>query len=82
MEQGLAAQAAGMGQGAGPEMVQQVVQLLLEGVSPEELMQQGVPIEVIEEAIMMIQAQEQQQATMAQPAQTETGLAMSAARGM
>jgi ribose 5-phosphate isomerase len=81
MMEGLAGQ-MGQGQGAGSEMVQQVVQLLMQGVSPEELVQQGVPIEVIQEAIAMIQAQEQQEMAMQQPAHTEGGLAMTSGRGM
>ena len=75
MEQGLAQQAAGQDM---QMMVQQVVQLLMEGVAPEDLLQQGVPMEVIQEAIAIIQAQEQQMATQQSPASTEAGLAMMA----
>lgn len=75
MEQGLAQQAAGQDM---QMMVQQVVQLLMEGVAPEDLLQQGVPMEVIQEAIAIIQAQEQQMATQQSPASTESGLAMMA----
>ena len=75
MEQGLAQQAAGQDM---QMMVQQVVQLLMEGVAPEELLQQGVPMEVIQEASAIIQAQEQQMATQQSPANTESGLAMMA----
>lgn len=75
MEQGLAQQAAGQDM---QMMVQQVVQLLMEGVAPEELLQQGVPMEVIQEAIAIIQAQEQQAMTQQAPANTEAGLAMMA----
>lgn len=41
------------------QMVQQVVALLQQGISPEELAQQGVPVEVIQMAIQMLQQQPQ-----------------------
>jgi len=42
-------------------MLKQVVELLMQGVSPEELMQQGVPQEVIQAAMQIIQQQQAQQ---------------------
>lgn len=57
--EGLAAQ-AGM-PGGQEEMVQQIVQLLMQGVDPEELVQQGVPVEAIKEAIQLIMAAQQQE---------------------
>lgn len=87
MEQGLAAQSAGQGMGMGgqgnPEqMVQQVVQMLMQGANPDELLQQGVPMEVIKAAIEIIMAQEQQEANNAAPPATDGGLAMASAGGM
>lgn len=78
---GLAEQSAGMGQGAmqpkGPSTamgVEEVAQLLMQGVEPEELLEQGIPAEVIQQAIQMLMQQAQQQS--AQPAQTATGRQM------
>lgn len=70
MDQGLAQQSAQQ------ITVEQVIELLMQGVAPEELVQQGVPVELIEQAIQVIMAQEQQ-AQPVQPANTEQGLAMS-----
>ena len=84
MEQGLAAQSAGQGMGMGgqgsPEqMIQQVVQMLMEGVDPEQLVQQGVPIEVIQAAIEIIMAQEQQAQNNTSTPATQGGLAATSA---
>lgn len=83
MEQGLAGQAADMQQGprdmqqAQQQMisVDEVAALLMQGVDPEELVRKGVPVQVIEQAIQMIMAQEQQAQAQQQPAQTPAGLA-------
>lgn len=58
-EQGLAGQSMGQPQ-LDMEMVKQVAQMLMQGMSPEELMQKGVPREVIEAAMQMIQQQQAQ----------------------
>jgi len=84
MEQGLAAQQGGqpqMGQPQGGDMeaiLQQVVQLLMQGIDPEELLEQGVPMEIIKQAVQIVMAQQQQQQQSQAPASTEAGLAMSA----
>lgn len=52
-EQGLAAQQAGAGQ-----MVEQVVMALRQGVSPDELIAQGVPVEVVQLAMDMLRQQQ------------------------
>lgn len=71
MANGLAQQSAGT-----PKVtLDQVVGLLMQGVNPEQLLQQGVPIELIQEAIQFIMAQEQQEQTVSQPANTNAGLA-------
>lgn len=62
-EQGLAMQMAGEQQApqqASQGLIDQIVRLLLQGVSPEELIQQGVPQEAVEEAmrIALQQAEE------------------------
>lgn len=70
-EQGLAAQQAGMGgvqQTPSSITLEQVMQALVEGVTPEELVQAGVPVELIKRAIQMINSQ-------TQPAPEEAGLA-------
>ena len=48
---------------AGQQDVQQVIELLMKGATPEELLQMGIPEQVIMEAIQMLkQAQAQQEA--------------------
>ena len=68
-EQGLAAQAGQDQQQA--QMVQQVMEMLLQGAKPEELIAQGVPASVIEMAIKMLREQQQQMA----PQPQDPGLA-------
>ena len=59
-EQGLAAQ-AGQGQDQAMMAIQQIMELLMQGVTPEELLQQGVPQELVMKAIEMVKAQQAQQ---------------------
>ena len=78
MDQGLAQSMApqqGM-DGDRQAMVQQVVAMLMEGMDPEELLQQGVPMDVIEEAISILLAQEQGMSNAQAAPATEAGLAM------
>lgn len=56
-EQGLAA--SGMGQGGGQMTVDQVVQAIMQGANPDELLQMGVPQQVIDEAMKILMAQTQ-----------------------
>ena len=72
-EQGLAAQ-AGQGQDAAMQAISQIVELLMQGVTPEELLQQGVPQELVMKAIEIMKAQQAQQQQMA-PAPQDPGLA-------
>ena len=77
-EQGLAAQGQMQGQ-QGPtteQMVQKVAELLAQGVTPEQLLAKGVPQEIIDMAMQLLQQQQSPQMPM-QPAQvtTEDGLA-------
>jgi hypothetical protein len=39
--------------------IEDVVHALMNGISPEELVKSGVPVEMVKEAIMMIQQQSQ-----------------------
>ena len=59
-EQGLAAQ-AGQEQDAAMQAISQIVELLMQGVTPEELLRQGVDPKLIEQAIEMLKAQQGQQ---------------------
>ena len=72
-EQGLAAQ-AGQGQDQAMMAIQQIMELLMQGVTPEELLQQGVPQELVMKAIEMVKAQQAQQQQMATQ-QQDPGLA-------
>lgn len=70
-EQGLAAQQAGMSgvqQTPSSITLEQVMQALVAGATPEELVQAGVPVELIKRAMQMINSQ-------TQPAPEEAGLA-------
>ena len=51
--------------------VQQIVQMLMQGAEPEELVQMGIPEEMVTQAIQALMQQMQAQ----QPAQQEGGLA-------
>ena len=82
-EQGLAAQGMGQRQGMGPRdgsgmgaqgdqqtmaMIQEVMKLLVSGVSPEDIVAQGVPAEIVQMAMDQLNAQgAQQQAQVKQP---------------
>lgn len=75
---GLAAQGQMQGQ-QGPtaeQMVQKVAELLAQGVTPEQLLSKGVPQEIIDMAMQLLQQQQSPQMPV-QPAQvtTEDGLA-------
>lgn len=74
-EQGLAAQAGqGQGQDAAMQAISQIVELLMQGVTVEELLRQGVPQELVMQAVEMMKAQQAQQQQMA-PAPQDPGLA-------
>ena len=76
-EQGLAAQQAGMGGVQQPPSsitLEQVIQALVEGVTPEELVQAGVPADLIKRAMQVINSQ-------TQPAPEEAGLAAAVVEG-
>ena len=61
--QGLSkAAGGGMDEAKMQELLQQVIQMLQQGTTPEELLQMGVPKEIIDYAIQMLQQQGGQQA--------------------
>lgn len=61
-EQGLAGQSMGQQPQVDMEMVKKVAEMLMQGMTPEDLMAKGVPVEVIKAAMQIIQQQQQQQA--------------------
>lgn len=66
-EQGLAGQAQQGGQEEqAMAAVQQIVELLMQGVKPEELIQQGIPQELVMKAVEIVKAQQGQQQASAQ----------------
>ena len=82
-QMGLAAQ-GGMQEQQGPaqeQIVMKVAELLAQGVTPEQLNAQGVPMDVIEMAVQLLQSQQGQQLPQAEPVQgvPDGGLA---SRGM
>jgi hypothetical protein len=54
-QQGLSASGAGGNEAKMQELVEQVVQMLQQGTSPEELLQMGVPEEIIQYALQMLE---------------------------
>ena len=48
------------GGGIPPDVVEDVVQLLLQGATPQDLINGGIPPEVIEAAIAILEAQQQE----------------------
>lgn len=83
-EQGLAAQGQMQGQ-QGPtteQIVQKVAELLSQGVTPEQLNAQGVPMDVIEMAMRLLQSQQGQQIPQAEPVQGVPSDGGLASRGM
>ena len=82
-QMGLAAQ-GGVQEQQGPtqeQIVMKVAELLTQGVTPEQLMAKGVPQEIIEMAMQLLQSQQGQQLPQAEPVQgvPDGGLA---SRGM
>jgi hypothetical protein len=51
------AQAQGQQQGPDMEMIEQIIQLLMEGADPEDLVKQGIPPELIMQAIDILEQQ-------------------------
>lgn len=83
-QMGLAAQ-GGMQeqQGATQEqLVMKVAELLAQGVTPEQLNAQGVPMDVIEMAMRLLQSQQGQQIPQVEPVQGVSSDGGLASRGM
>lgn len=57
-EQGLAAMSAAP---VTQVTVEQIIQMLMQGVDPEELVSQGIPMEMIQQAMQMLMNQNQPQ---------------------
>lgn len=70
-EQGLAAQGQMQGQQepTTEQLVMKVAELMAQGVTPEQLNAQGVPMDVIEMAMQLLQSQQGQQLPQAEPVQ-------------
>ena len=67
-QMGLAAQ-GGMQGPTQEQIVMKVAELLAQGVTPEQLNAQGVPMDVIEMAMQLLQSQQGQQLPQAEPVQ-------------
>lgn len=74
MEQGLAEQAVGRTQPSMEEVLQEVIRMLEQGTTPEQLLEMGVPQELIDKAMMMVQQSQRPQVT------SDGGLATSVPR--
>ena len=74
-EQGLAAQ-AGQEQDAAMMAISQIMELLMQGVTPEELVKQGVDPKLVEQAVRLLRQQQQLQ-TQQNPGLAETQSATS-----
>lgn len=59
-------------------LLEEVIKLLRDGVTPEELLEVGVPQEVIDQAIATLQAEMQSGAAMAAPSAPSTDMGLAA----
>lgn len=59
-EQGLAEQAVVGAQPSMEEVLQEVIRMLEQGTTPEQLLEMGVPQELLEQALMMLQQGQKQ----------------------
>ena len=81
---GLASQ-GGMQEQQGPtqeQLVMKVAELLAQGVTAEQLMEKGVPKEIIQMAMQLLQSQQGQQMPQAEPVQGVPNDGGLASRGM
>jgi hypothetical protein len=76
MSEGLAYQMAQPNPAEGIPGIEEVIQLLIDGAEPQQLVQMGIPQEVIMQAMQVL---EQQLASQAQEPATEAGLAQTMA---
>jgi hypothetical protein len=68
-EQGLAAQGQMQQEPTTEQLVMKVAELMAQGVTAEQLMQQGVPREIIDMAMQVLQSQQGQQQPQVEPVQ-------------
>ena len=61
--------------GGDQALLEEVIRLLTQGVDPEELVQQGVPVDIIKQAMEIIMSQAPVEGQMGPPS-SEAGLAM------
>jgi hypothetical protein len=81
-EQGLAAQGQMQQEPTTEQLVIKVVELMAQGVTAEQLMQQGVPKEIIDMAMQVLQSQQGQQQPQVEPVQGRLSDGGLASRGM
>lgn len=82
--EGLAQQMAGQPASTGAQgmpTVEEIIALLMQGVTPEQLLQQGVPEELIVQAIQILQQQMANQEAVQQAPAEQQGLAGEMATG-
>ena len=68
-QMGLAAQGSAPQGPTTEQIVQKVAELLAQGVTAEQLMEKGVPKEIIQMAMQLLQSQQGQQQPQAEPVQ-------------
>ena len=59
-EQGLAEQAMVSSQPSMEEVLEEVIRMLEQGTTPEQLLEMGVPQELLDQALMMMQQKQKQ----------------------
>jgi hypothetical protein len=72
----------GLAQSSVMQMLEQVVAMLMQGVSPQELLQQGVPQEILEIAIEIVQQEQGGDEMEEQQERPDQGMEVGAQRGM
>ena len=68
-EQGLAAQGQMQQEPTTEQLIMKVAELMAQGITAEQLNAQGVPMDVIEMAMRLLQSQQGQQIPQAEPVQ-------------
>ena len=72
----------GLAQSSVMQILEQVVAMLMQGVSPQELLQQGVPQEILEIAIEIVQQEQGGDQMEEQQERPDQGMEVGAQRGM
>ena len=81
-EQGLAAQGQMQQEPTTEQLIMKVAELMAQGITAEQLNAQGVPMDVIEMAMRLLQSQQGQQIPQAEPVQGVPSDGGLASRGM